>query len=146
MVLDLYTSQTFCFVDIIVEEVLKPKIFSDIPPVPSPVASSPYQNNFVPRVPLFPGLLARLRYPGQLPQQQQPQQQTTTFSTSTITEVSTITTGVTENIVITFLGRPITTDWVRTTTMVGRYYLYLFILSKVILTFNEHFIYITFLY
>ena len=42
----------------------------------------------------------------------------TSYSTSTVTRVSTITSDVTEEIIITFLNRPITTNYVRTTTMV----------------------------
>ena len=42
----------------------------------------------------------------------------TSYTTSTVTKVSTITSDVTEEITITFLNRPITTNYVRTTTMV----------------------------
>jgi len=86
----------------------------------APVPASPSIDNdhgFLPRFPLLPGLLSRLRYPNNniIPAPVAP---TTSYTTSTITKVSTITSGITEEIVITFLNRPITTNYVRTTTMI----------------------------
>lgn len=76
----------------------------------------PVQNNFSPRFPLLPGLLSKLRFgQGLAPKPAPP---STSFTTSTVTRVSTITSDVTEEIIITFLNRPITTNYVRTTTMV----------------------------
>ena len=88
----------------------------------APAPASPLQKERslldLARFPLFPGLLANLRLPGPAPPPAPP---TTTFTTQTITEVATLTTPITEEIVITFLNRPITTHYVRTTTMVNPY-------------------------
>ena len=94
--------------------------FSDVAPVPAS-PSIDNDHGFLPRFPLLPGLLSRLRYPNNniIPAPVAP---TTSYTTSTITKVSTITSGITEEIVITFLNRPITTNYVRTTTMVNRYF------------------------
>ena len=93
----------------------------------------PVQNNFSPRFPLLPGLLSHLRWnkksvkywhvlikfirfgQGLAPKPAPP---SSSYTTSTVTKVSTITSDVTEEIIITFLNRPITTNYVRTTTIV----------------------------
>ena len=112
----------------------------------------PVQNNFSPRFPLLPGLLSHLRWnkksvkywhvlvkfirfgQGLAPKPAPP---STSYITSTVTKVSTITSDVTEEIIITFLNRPITTNYVRTTTMV-RSINVIFVVASIFLSSGRH--------
>ena len=67
-------------------------------------------NNLLQRFNLFP----QLRLPSI------PQPPRTTFTTTTVTEISTVTSDLTTQLTVTLFGRPITTEYTRQTTVVRK--------------------------